>query len=100
MVASGAATRHRYHGVFAPNHKLRPAVTALAIDAIHLRIEDPNIGLFDGSYDDCLIVVTTDDGRQGISIRTIVRSGSGFWRHRCRSTTSPATVRWPAAASG
>jgi hypothetical protein len=21
--------RHRYHGVFAPNHKLRPAVTAL-----------------------------------------------------------------------
>ncbi len=22
--------RHRYHGVFAPNHKLRPAVTALA----------------------------------------------------------------------
>ena len=36
------------------------------IEAIHLRIEDPNIGLFDGSYDDCLIVVTTDDGRQGI----------------------------------
>ncbi|MFM9011755.1 MAG: transposase [Planctomycetota bacterium] len=23
--------RHRYHGVFAPNHPLRPAVTALAI---------------------------------------------------------------------
>ena len=23
--------RHRYHGVFAPNHKLRRAVTALAI---------------------------------------------------------------------
>ena len=23
--------RHRYHGVFAPNHKLRSAVTALAI---------------------------------------------------------------------
>jgi L-alanine-DL-glutamate epimerase-like enolase superfamily enzyme len=37
-----------------------------SIEAIHLRIEDPNIGLFDGSYDDCLIVVTTDDGRQGI----------------------------------
>jgi L-rhamnonate dehydratase len=36
------------------------------IEAIHLRIEDPNIGLFDGSYDDCLIVVTTEDGRQGI----------------------------------
>ena len=26
--------RHRYHGVFAPNHKLRPAVTALAIGII------------------------------------------------------------------
>ena len=23
--------RHRYHGVFAPNHPLRPAVTSLAI---------------------------------------------------------------------
>jgi L-rhamnonate dehydratase len=36
------------------------------IQAIHLRIEDPNIGLFDGSYDDCLIVVTTDTGLTGI----------------------------------
>ncbi|MFM7291176.1 MAG: transposase, partial [Planctomycetia bacterium] len=26
--------RHRYHGVFAPNHKLRKAVTALAIGNI------------------------------------------------------------------
>ena len=26
--------RHRYHGVFAPNHKLRPAVTALAIGIV------------------------------------------------------------------
>ena len=26
--------RPRYHGVFAPNHKLRPAVTALAIEII------------------------------------------------------------------
>jgi len=29
--------RHRYHGVFAPNHKLRPAVTALAIGNIGKR---------------------------------------------------------------
>jgi hypothetical protein len=29
-----------------------------AIDAIHLRIEDPNVGFFDGSYDDGLIVVS------------------------------------------
>jgi hypothetical protein len=31
--------RHRYHGVFAPNHKLRPAVTALAIGNIGKRGE-------------------------------------------------------------
>jgi hypothetical protein len=31
--------RHRYHGVFAPNHKLRPAVTALAIGNIGKRRE-------------------------------------------------------------
>lgn len=36
------------------------------IEAIHLRIEDPNIGLFDGSYDDCVIVVRTDEGLTGI----------------------------------
>jgi hypothetical protein len=31
--------RHRYHGVFAPNHKLRPAITALAIGNIGKRRE-------------------------------------------------------------
>ena len=31
--------RHRYHGVFAPHHKLRPAVTALAIGNIGKRQE-------------------------------------------------------------
>ncbi|MCC7351287.1 MAG: mandelate racemase/muconate lactonizing enzyme family protein [Phycisphaerales bacterium] len=36
------------------------------IQALHLRIEDPAIGLFDGSYDDCLIVVRTDEGLTGI----------------------------------
>ena len=36
------------------------------IEAIHLRCEDPNIGLFDGSYDDCIIRVTTDEGITGI----------------------------------
>jgi hypothetical protein len=29
--------RHRYHGVFAPNHKLRSAVTALAIGNVGVR---------------------------------------------------------------
>lgn len=36
------------------------------VQAIHLRIEDPNIGLFDGSYDDCVIAVKTDTGMVGI----------------------------------
>jgi L-alanine-DL-glutamate epimerase-like enolase superfamily enzyme len=36
------------------------------IEAIHLRVEDPNIGLFDGSYDDCVIVVHTDEGLTGV----------------------------------
>jgi hypothetical protein len=31
--------RHRYHGVFAPNHKLRPAVTSLALGNIAKRGE-------------------------------------------------------------
>jgi len=31
--------RHRYHGVFAPNHKLRRAVTALAIGNVGKRGE-------------------------------------------------------------
>lgn len=36
------------------------------IEAIHLRIEDPNVALFDGSYDTCVIRVTTDEGITGI----------------------------------
>jgi len=36
------------------------------IEAIHTRVEDPNIGLFDGSYDDCIICVYTDEGITGI----------------------------------
>ncbi|MEW5978421.1 MAG: mandelate racemase/muconate lactonizing enzyme family protein [Acidobacteriota bacterium] len=36
------------------------------IEAIHLRVEDPSIGLFDGSYDDCVIRVHTDAGLTGL----------------------------------
>jgi L-rhamnonate dehydratase len=36
------------------------------IEAIHLRVEDPNIGIFDGSYDDCVILVHTDEGITGL----------------------------------
>ena len=37
-----------------------------SVEAIHMRVEDPNIGLFDGSYDNCVILVHTDEGLTGI----------------------------------
>lgn len=54
------------------------------VEAIHLRAEDPLIELFDGSYDDCVLVVTTDEGVTGIgetesmapAIQAIVRGPS------------------------
>jgi L-rhamnonate dehydratase len=54
------------------------------IEAIHLRAEDPLIELFDGSYDDCVLVVHTDSGLTGIgetesmapAIQAIVRGPS------------------------
>jgi len=36
------------------------------IESFHLRHEDPGISLFDGSYDDCVIRITTDTGHRGI----------------------------------
>lgn len=36
------------------------------IEPIHLRAEHANIGLFDGSYDNCVIRITTDEGISGI----------------------------------
>ncbi|MGB6690117.1 MAG: mandelate racemase/muconate lactonizing enzyme family protein [Terracidiphilus sp.] len=55
-----------------------------AVEAIHLRAEDPLIELFDGSYDDCLLLVHTDSGLTGIGetesmapvIQAIVRGPS------------------------
>jgi L-alanine-DL-glutamate epimerase-like enolase superfamily enzyme len=55
-----------------------------AVEAIHLRAEDPLIELFDGSYDDCILVVRTDGGLTGIgetesmapAIQAIVRGPS------------------------
>ena len=37
-----------------------------AVEAIHMRIEDPNISLFDGSYDNCVILLHTDAGLTGL----------------------------------
>jgi L-rhamnonate dehydratase len=61
-----------------------------SIEAIHLRVEDPNILLFDGSYDDCVLVVHTDEGLVGIgetesmapAIQAIVRGPSSH-NHAC-----------------
>jgi L-rhamnonate dehydratase len=55
-----------------------------AVEAIHLRAEDPLIELFDGSYDDCVLIVHTDSGLTGIgetesmapAIQAIVRGPS------------------------
>jgi L-alanine-DL-glutamate epimerase-like enolase superfamily enzyme len=54
------------------------------IEAIHLRAEDPLIELFDGSFDDCVLVVHTDSGLVGVgetesmapAIQAIVRGPS------------------------
>lgn len=64
-----------------------------SIEAIHLRAEDPLIELFDGSYDDCVLVVHTDAGLTGIgetesmapAIQAIVRGPSAHSHARSLS---------------
>lgn len=64
-----------------------------AVEAIHLRAEDPLIELFDGSYDDCVLVVNTDAGLTGIgetesmapAIQAIVRGPSAHNHARALS---------------
>jgi L-alanine-DL-glutamate epimerase-like enolase superfamily enzyme len=59
-------------------------VKITAVEAIHLRAEDPLIELFDGSYDDCVLVIHTDSGLTGVgeteslapAIQAIVRGPS------------------------
>jgi L-alanine-DL-glutamate epimerase-like enolase superfamily enzyme len=49
------------------------------VQAIHVRVEDPNIGLFDGSYDDCIIRIETDAGITGIAeIETLAGAAQGI----------------------
>jgi L-alanine-DL-glutamate epimerase-like enolase superfamily enzyme len=36
------------------------------LETFHLRHQDPGISLFDGSYDDCVVRITTDTGHAGI----------------------------------
>jgi len=45
--------RHRYHGVFAPNHPLRPAVTALAVGNVGKRRDAATGGHAHAGRDDC-----------------------------------------------
>ena len=49
------------------------------IQAIHVRVEDPNISLFDGSYDDCIVRVETDEGITGIAeVETLADAVQGI----------------------
>ena len=65
-----------------------------SIEAIHLRAEDPLIELFDGSYDNCVLVVNTDSGLTGIgetesmapAIQAIIRGPSAH--NHARSLSS------------
>jgi len=65
-----------------------------SVEAIHLRAEDPLIELFDGSYDDCVLLVHTDSGLTGIgetesmapAIQAILRGPSVHSHARSLST--------------
>lgn len=73
-----------------------------AVEAIHLRAEDPLIELFDGSYDDCVLVVHTDSELIGIgetesmapAIQAIVRGPSAH--NHARSLSAVLTGADPA----
>jgi L-rhamnonate dehydratase len=72
-----------------------------AVEAIHLRAEDPLIELFDGSYDDCVIVIHTDAGITGVgetesmapAIQAIVRGPSAH--NHARSLSAVLVGRDP-----
>lgn len=73
-----------------------------AVEAIHLRAEDPLIELFDGSYDDCVLVVHTDSELIGIgetesmapAIQAMVRGPSAH--NHARSLSAVLTGADPA----
>ncbi len=50
LIPQARKHRHRYHGVFAPNHPLRPAVTALAVGNVGKRRDAATGGHADGRH--------------------------------------------------
>jgi L-rhamnonate dehydratase len=58
-----AVSSRRYHSGKLDQSSI---VKITDIEAIHLRVEDPGISLFDGSYDDCVVIVHTDEGLTGV----------------------------------
>jgi L-alanine-DL-glutamate epimerase-like enolase superfamily enzyme len=80
LLASFIARTRRF--MMGPSQRKIMKITS--VEAIHLRAEDPLIELFDGSYDDCVLVVETDSGLTGIgetesmapAIQAIVRGPS------------------------
>jgi hypothetical protein len=76
--------RHRYHGVFTPNHKLRPAVTSLAIGNVGKRQEAATRGhTDDGSATEGCCDATHEPLIRSIMVEELplarlFLSGSGF----------------------
>ena len=53
--------------VRADHSEERPHMKITDIRVIHVRIQHPNTAIFDGSYDDCLVLVDTDEGITGVA---------------------------------
>ena len=64
-----------------------------SIEAIHLRAEDPLIELFDGSYDNCVLVVHTDEGITGVGeTESMAPAIQGYRKRTFRSQPCPFTL--------
>jgi hypothetical protein len=97
--------RHRYHGVFAPNHKLRRAVTALAIGNVGKRCDATTgghggDGHGTGGCCDAKSRRLADRPPTGASSSRLMTSAKRF---RCRPTSCPrstSTASDPSRARG
>jgi L-alanine-DL-glutamate epimerase-like enolase superfamily enzyme len=58
------------------------------VEVVHLHLADPNISIFDGSYDICLVVIRTDTGIVGIG-ETEITSVRGASDHRRANGAQP-----------
>ena len=85
--------RHRYHGVFAPNHKLRPAVTAL--NRSNRRQCRPPAGRPPTGASSCRSTTTGQSfKRQPTSCPRSTSTSSE--RYRTQAADAPGTANWDA----